>query len=203
MTEKCSDSFSSAIMDAMPVPVFIVNADYRIVKTNGAARPLTGHDGRTIYLRKCGVALHCLNTAGDPEGCGRSSACDLCVVRNSVAESLAHKTVVRRATKMVLQQDPENVDAYLLVTTAPLAFDGEQYVILTIENIDELVELRRLIPICAQCKKIRNEKEYWDDVETYFKTHFDLDFTHGICPECMHRLYPEIAAALDRKWNGS
>ena len=94
---------------------------------------------------------------------------------------------------MVLQHDPENVDAYLLVTTAPLAFDGEQYVILTIENIDELVE---------QCKKIRNEEEYWDDVETYFKTHLDLDFTHGICPDCMHRLYPEIAAALDRKWNG-
>ena len=53
-----------------------------------------------------------------------------------------------------------------------------------IEDISELVELKRLIPICAKCKKVRDDKEYWVLVESYFKEHLDVDFSHGLCPDC-------------------
>jgi PAS domain S-box-containing protein len=51
--------------------------------------------------------------------------------------------------------------------------------------------LSGLLPICASCKKIRDDKGYWQQVETYIKDRSDADFTHGICPECVKRLYPE------------
>jgi len=53
--------------------------------------------------------------------------------------------------------------------------------------------LRGLLPICASCKKIRNDGGYWEQVETYIKNHSNAEFTHGICPDCMRRLYPDFA----------
>lgn len=52
----------------------------------------------------------------------------------------------------------------------------------------ELARLRGLLPICATCKKIRNDAGYWQGVETYLKEHADVDFSHGICPECEKKL---------------
>jgi GAF domain-containing protein len=49
--------------------------------------------------------------------------------------------------------------------------------------------LKRLLPICAGCKNIRDDQGGWNKLESYFRTYADLDFTHGICPECARRLY--------------
>jgi hypothetical protein len=50
--------------------------------------------------------------------------------------------------------------------------------------------LSGLLPICASCKKIRDDKGYWNKIETYIRTHSDADFSHCICPECANKLYP-------------
>ncbi len=53
--------------------------------------------------------------------------------------------------------------------------------------------LRGLLPICASCKKIRSGDDgRWQQIEEYICSHSEADFTHGICPECAHRLYPEL-----------
>lgn len=52
--------------------------------------------------------------------------------------------------------------------------------------------LSGLLPICASCKKIRDDEGYWHQVEVYIREHSEADFSHGVCPECMERLYPEI-----------
>jgi PAS domain S-box-containing protein len=51
--------------------------------------------------------------------------------------------------------------------------------------------LSGLLPICASCKKIRDEKGQWHYLEIYIRDHTEADFSHGICPECRQRLYPE------------
>ncbi|MBP8975642.1 MAG: PAS domain-containing protein [Bacteroidetes bacterium] len=51
--------------------------------------------------------------------------------------------------------------------------------------------LNGLLPICANCKKIRDDKGYWQAVENYVMNHSDATFTHGLCPECQKLLYPE------------
>ena len=55
--------------------------------------------------------------------------------------------------------------------------------------------LKGLIPICASCKNIRDDEGYWKQIEFYLCEHSELEFTHGICPACLERLYPEFAAA--------
>jgi hypothetical protein len=52
--------------------------------------------------------------------------------------------------------------------------------------------LSGLIPICASCKKIRDDKGYWNEVESYIRDHSEARFSHGICPECAKKLYPEF-----------
>ncbi len=52
------------------------------------------------------------------------------------------------------------------------------------QALDEIKSLRDIIPICANCKKIRDDKGYWQQVEAYFAEHTDAKFSHGICPEC-------------------
>jgi AmiR/NasT family two-component response regulator len=80
---------------------------------------------------------------------------------------------------------------------------------IAIARFDDLMELRRLnaklqdalaqaktlsglLPICASCKKIRDDEGYWSQLETYIQEHFDIQFSHGLCPECANKLYPEI-----------
>lgn len=52
--------------------------------------------------------------------------------------------------------------------------------------------LSGFLPICASCKKIRDDKGYWNQVEGYIQKHSDAKFSHGVCPECAKKLYPEL-----------
>ena len=53
-------------------------------------------------------------------------------------------------------------------------------------------QLSGLLPICASCKKISNDEGYWQDVAVYIREHSEADFSHGICPDCMQKLYPNL-----------
>jgi len=50
-----------------------------------------------------------------------------------------------------------------------------------------------LLPICSSCKKIRDDQGYWQKVESYISAHTGAEFTHGICPDCMSKLYPSYS----------
>ena len=52
-----------------------------------------------------------------------------------------------------------------------------------------------LLPICASCKKIRDDKGYWNQIETYIREHSQAEFSHGICPDCIEKLYPEYTSS--------
>jgi len=58
--------------------------------------------------------------------------------------------------------------------------------------LQEIKTLRGIIPICANCKKIRNDNGYWEQVELYISKHTTAQFSHGICPECVKKLYPDL-----------
>ena len=55
----------------------------------------------------------------------------------------------------------------------------------------EIKTLRGIIPICANCKKIRDDKGFWNQLEAFIHEHSDAEFSHGICPQCAAELYPE------------
>ena len=60
------------------------------------------------------------------------------------------------------------------------------------DALENIKTLRGLIPICAWCKKIRDDKGYWEKVEDYIQKHAHVSFTHGICPECLEKEDPEL-----------
>ena len=62
------------------------------------------------------------------------------------------------------------------------------------EALSQVKELRGLLPICASCKKIRNDVGYWEQIEVYVRRHSKAEFSHSICPECAKRLYPKLFA---------
>ncbi len=108
--------------------------------------------------------------------------------------------MVRRASQV-------GAGAYLL--KPPSADEIERSMIIAVARFSDLMELRRLnaelkkalenekiltglLPICAHCKNIRNDKGYWEAVEGYITEHTEAHFSHSICPSCMVKLYPDI-----------
>ena len=58
--------------------------------------------------------------------------------------------------------------------------------------LSEIKRLRGILPICAECKRIRDDAGYWHQVELYIREHSEAEFSHSICPDCMRKLYPEF-----------
>ncbi len=67
------------------------------------------------------------------------------------------------------------------------------------QALTEVSSLKGLLPICSSCKKIRDDKGYWNQLEAYFARHSSVEFSHGICPECASLYYPEIEEYQKRK----
>jgi hypothetical protein len=59
------------------------------------------------------------------------------------------------------------------------------------EALDEVNLLKGLLSICASCKRIKDEREAWQPLEVYIQAHSEARFSHGLCPECLRKLYPE------------
>jgi two-component system, chemotaxis family, CheB/CheR fusion protein len=57
---------------------------------------------------------------------------------------------------------------------------------------DDIRTLRGILPICMNCKRIRDDQGYWNQVEVYIRDRTEADFSHSLCPECMKKLYPEF-----------
>jgi len=60
------------------------------------------------------------------------------------------------------------------------------------DALAEVTTLRGIIPICSSCKKVRDDKGFWNQIESYIRDHSEADFTHSICPECAKELYPDL-----------
>ena len=73
--------------------------------------------------------------------------------------------------------------------------DKEQEVLINdLQNaLNEIKVLRGILPICSKCKKIRDDEGYWEQIESYIDKHSDARFRHGLCPDCIKELYPDIA----------
>lgn len=58
--------------------------------------------------------------------------------------------------------------------------------------VSEVKTLRGIVPICASCKKVRDDSGYWNAVEAYVQKHTEAEFSHSLCPDCVRKLYPDL-----------
>jgi PAS domain-containing protein len=180
------DVFLKAVLDASPAMMFVVDFDVRILDCNTAALRLFAKD-QPPFQRRGGDALLCLQAVQAPAGCGHAAACRDCVVRNAVTQALRGDRTLRKRAVLELVVGEGTSDYYALITAVPFDYAGQRLILLTIEDLNELTELWRIVPICSCCKKIRADNHAWVSVEEYFRSNWDLRFTHGYCPACMDR----------------
>ena len=103
---------------------------------------------------------------------------------------------VSRTRDNFLQAARAGVDDFL---TKPINHDEIWMRLRVAERIlsytRQIQQLESILPICAYCKKIRDDGDYWEQLETYMTEHKGMDFSHSICPECYDKhVVPEIAA---------
>ncbi|MBU0516790.1 MAG: PAS domain S-box protein [Proteobacteria bacterium] len=78
------------------------------------------------------------------------------------------------------------------ITNRKLAEEEREKLIFELQHtLAEVKTLSGLLPICANCKKVRGDQGYWQQIESYISEHSETQFSHGICPDCLKKLYPE------------
>jgi hypothetical protein len=193
------DDLLAKAFNAMPSPVFVVDEDVRILEYNTAAAALLTTEKPDVLKLRGGEALHCIHHYDEEDGCGRAAACTDCVIRDAVTKACQGGSVVRVRQKMELVRDEKTIEVYILITASPFSYQDSTYAILVLEDISELIQLRKIIPICAVCKQIRTDENYWIQVESFFKERLDVDFTHGLCPSCRDNYLDELNTMKQEK----
>lgn len=187
------NDFLTDVFNAIPFPILVVDGDVRILFRNSATVRFIGNE--ELLHQRGGELLHCIHSKDSEKGCGDGPFCKTCVVRNSVNESNRGRKVYRKKTMMELKKGENISEVPLLITTSPFTFEKRSLILLILEDIHEMMQLGGLLPICSKCKKIRSGMDQWEQIEGYIKKHIiDVDFTHGLCPDCIKEVYPEYAA---------
>jgi PAS domain S-box-containing protein len=180
--------------DTVPDPIAILDREFRFVRVNKAMASRLGITPQEAVGLKC---YEVIDKAAAPP--------DFCPYAQLLQDQREHFLEVRQ----------ENLGGDFIVSVSPV-FDmqgvlaGGVLVARDISQrkkawrereklIDELKEalaqvktLRGFIPICANCKKIRDDEGFWNCVEKYLSEHSEVKFSHGICPDCAKNLYPEF-----------
>lgn len=200
------------IIEFLPDPTWVIDIDGRVIAWNRAIERLTGIDKKEI-VGKDGYA-HAVPFYGRPQpmlidlmlkrekcwdsdfpgGRGKqemfiasesfqsrvgndgryfeSTASGLCDLQGNLVGAIASVRDISAARR--LQQDREKLIADLR------------------DAIAKVKTLTGLLPICASCKKIRDDKGYWNQIESFISQHSTAEFSHSICPDCAKTLYPDI-----------
>ncbi len=178
----------SALVESMADAWIVLDNQRRIVDLNAAARRLIGRRVETPVSRTANEVfahwpemLPLLNVLED----GRS---EIRSVDGQQRHLEMHRTLLRdaggRSTgRLIVLRD---------ITEQKRMERRQQRLIAELQDaLNQIRTLTGLLPICAHCHKIRDDGGYWHRVEEYIEQHSEAQFTHGICPECLHELYPQ------------
>jgi DNA-binding response OmpR family regulator len=104
-------------------------------------------------------------------------------------ESLAVKAVQAGAQDYLVKRQ---LDTNLLVRAIRYAIEREKLIASLRQAFEQIKTLKGFIPICASCKNVRDDKGFWHQVEAYISDRSEAEFSHGICPDCAQKLYPDF-----------
>ncbi len=137
-------SLEAEIFEAYPAPTLIVDEDVRVLFANRPARALIGNpeNSESRLMRRGGELLNCVHSFG-PGGCGRQPTCDDCVVRNAVRLAVVNGGVQRTQADLEVERDGDVVPLSVLVSASPVHLEGARRVLLTLEDVTDVVRLAR------------------------------------------------------------
>jgi PAS domain S-box-containing protein len=184
----------SKTFDTISDFVSIHDKDMKFLRVNKSLAKFFGKEPRELIGRYCYEVMH---------GC------------TTPLPDCPHAASLKEGKPITFEVNSNNIGIPLLVTCSPFLHDdgsvlGTVHVARDISEQKKSRELREelikkltdslakvkllsgFIPICASCKKIRNDKGYWQQVEEYIRDHSEAEFSHGLCPDCVKKLYPDL-----------
>jgi len=181
------------LFDAIPDAVCILDRNYRIVRINKNMAERLGLLKEQCIGATCYKAVH-----------KKECPSDSCPHTKTLQDGATHCTEVYE----------DNLGGWFLVTTSPwtdiagnvvgsihiarditvrktLEKDREKLIDELRDALAKVKQLSGFLPICSVCKKIRDDKGYWQQIESYIHEHSEAEFSHAICPDCAKKLYPD------------
>lgn len=142
-TTQPAQGLLEAIFEGHPAPTFVVDRDAGVRTMNRAARRMLGHERgpAPVGTRRAGDVLRCVESYG-PGGCGRQERCKSCVVRNAIVHALSTGSVQRAQTVLRVRRDGDDADMCLLVNASPILPHGGELVVVTLEDVSDVVRLQ-------------------------------------------------------------
>ncbi|HXK50745.1 MAG TPA: PAS domain-containing protein [Clostridiales bacterium] len=194
------DNMGCNVFDNLSFSVLVIDKDYNVLSMNKKASEFL--DSSKEERTKCYNLTH-----------NREKRCweygEMCPLR----ECMETKSFARAVHKHIYN----GKEIFEEISATPV-FDDKGELIYIIEELrdiskllkletvinslrNEVKTLQGLLPICASCKKIRDDEGYWSEVDKYISDRSEIKFSHSICPDCMKDLYPEVAERLKNKKN--
>lgn len=186
-----AESFLRSIFDAFPCPVFILDNNLAVHDANLASKRMFGDQISKKIKRLCGDYLRCVHAIESSDGCGTTIFCPECVIRQVMESVLKGEVPFRLVSDMTLKLKSGITDLSFLVSGSPMRNSGKDYVVLILEDITELSELRKIVSICSFCNKLKDNDGKWHRIEPYMGKYFNISFSHGVCPDCGKEHYPD------------
>ncbi len=126
------------IFEALPTVTLVVDPERRVREINMRGENFADRPREDMIGKRGGTALRCVHHLDDPKGCGFSSHCEDCTVRNTVLDSLeTGESYFRKKAHLTVEKDDQEKEFDLKVSTSPISISGENRVIVSLENIDE------------------------------------------------------------------
>ena len=191
---------SKATMDSIfnsAIPLCITGKDFEIIQANKAFYDIFGPPTQLVDKPKCFESHPSADCNSDNCPLTRILKGETEVVSDMIKHDInGHEKIFIVTARPFLNAHKEVigiVESFQDITERKLAEDANVDLINELQNtVEEVNMLSGLLPICAACKNIRDDKGYWSKIESYIRNHSKVEFTHGICPDCAQKLYPDL-----------
>jgi len=101
--------------------------------------------------------------------------------------------ILKTVVSVTLAGREHLLESFLDITERKRAEEERERLIGQLQDaLAEVKTLSGLLPLCSSCKRIRDDKGYWQQIEAYIRDHSEAEFSHSVCPECAKKLYPEV-----------
>jgi PAS domain S-box-containing protein len=193
---KEQNGFLNLVLESLSHPFYVINADDYTLQLANSAAQAEGISGQGT--------CHALSHKRQTPCASREHLCPLEIIKQTKKpvtvehihyDSHGNPKHVEVHAHPILDDEGNvcRIIEYTLDITKRKQIEEERNQL--IKNLqDSLAKIKTLsglLPICASCKKIRDDKGYWNQIETYLRNHSKAEFSHGICPECAKKLYPD------------
>lgn len=209
--QRARDEIEAGLMkfaelyDFAPISYFTVDVEGTILEANLAAATLLGLERSRLMNRRF-VSFVAAAARADLEAflarIFASEEKEICVLQLWGEASQLRFVQIEAVAALA---GKECRMAAMEITAAKLADAEQQKLLAELQTTQAKVKsLSGLLPICACCKKIRDDKGYWEQIDGYIQDHSDAHFSHGICPDCLPKLYaglndPRIGGSAEPK----